>query len=126
MAQLKQLPMVRKGEMITARLLSDIARNLNSLTGQANKRTGDKEKLVDGKTLSPGKDTTINEEFDQVYDLPPPERTWIETERSEQVVRITNPDDSDQHVDIGKVRIMRMVNLKGEVEYRAYESGVEG
>lgn len=118
----KQLPAVRPGEIITAAFLSDLARAVNQLHGPG---AAAPAALSDGELFDAG--ATIDEGNEAITDarlvLPSPSHVWVESSRYEESVRVSNPDDPEQYVDVGRLRIVQSTNLKGEHEYRVFDQG---
>ena len=113
----KNIPTIAQGAIIRAAYLSDMARAIN-LVSTALADNG-VFPLSDGEVVTPDEDEVETLQGDD-GPTAEPQNIWVEYSRAEDEVRVKNPDDEEQYVDVGRIRIVRFRNLLGAESFHVY------
>lgn len=95
------VPRIRKGQVIQASYLNRFADALN----EQMRRPQQAGKPFDAEQIN----TAVGE-------------VWVELGRIEQTVRVTNPDDDEQYVDVDRMVTVTMRNARGDTETRVFNN----
>lgn len=101
------IPRIRKGDVIRAPYLNQIADAINDQAHLPENLPGTPAP-TDG-TLP--EDTGANSA-----------ETWTETQRETTTVRVENPEDSEQYVDVDRIDSVTLVGPDGQVRRDVYDN----
>ena len=108
---------VRKGEVVTGQVLTSYAAGINSL----NRRFS----IIEQEIQSGERFAQTDQQTDNIDDrakLPTtPNRVFVEVNRQTDTVRVENPNDPEQYVDVERIRFITMRNLFGEDMILAFD-----
>ena len=97
---------VRKGQAITGRLLTSYADTINSIGGRV---ASVESQILDGDMLQSSDAERVQDSSMDVSGT-----VFVERGRQTETVRVTNPDDEDQYVDVARISSIQLVSQSGE------------
>ncbi len=105
----RKVPSITRGQPISAGFLNVMGNNINLLAGALDKPQAKPGDASPKRSSSP-------ETSDQADPNAPPAdpNTYNETGRYTSMVRVTNPDDPAQYVDVERIEWVSFVNAAGE------------
>lgn len=96
--QIVAIPRINRGDPIRASFLNSLGAALNALAGVPAPRDVD-DGLQQGEQNAP--DVLAG--------------SWVEVTRDSEIVRVTNPEDEDQYVDVSRAKVSYMLRPDGVV-----------
>lgn len=116
---MKRIAAIKRGQPITARYLTGMAEGINDVqTALARARNASMEAYrrsnADQTNLDPRQldDPATRGQDDQI--VAADEQAYIESARTTVPVRVENPSDPSQYVDVDRIARVRLVNAAGE------------
>ena len=120
MIEQQRLKHIARGTDITARWLNETIDSVNHLQEQIR---GPRQNNVRPPSPNSTPESTLRSDADEVGSVVAaavplalkPQETWIEIARTTSTVRITNPEDDEQYVDVQRVESLTVVLQDGRL-----------